>query len=226
MAWPGRLPWERPLFTNVTFNAPGVGYYTIAGGGNTLGITNHPILANVDGTVSASIGVSGLTLSHGAANLPSGVLILSANNTFTNITLGENANNQNNVGAANTTCAVRLLTAARATGMAASVNSQGNQLLVSNWLAEAISVTNTISVPGRNNPSAGVVAYGSGNVISGTFTRGTGGADFAIASESANGLTLSGATGTNNIALASAAGAPRNYVLRGAGSGTGERQYR
>ena len=56
--------------------------------------------------------------------------------------------------------------------------------------------------------------------MSGTFTRGTGGADLSISSESTSGLTLSGITGISGIALASSAGSPRNYVLRGAGSGT------
>lgn len=208
------------ICTNVTFSAATVGNYIIAGGGNSLGITNHSFLANVDGTISANIVGTGLTVSHGAANVPSGVLILSGNNTFTNLTLGENANNQNNVGAPNTTCAVRLLSSGTLGAGTISYNSQGNQTSPRIELAGGVTVTNAISAPGRNNPSAAVVAYGSGNVISGTFTRGTGGADFSIASESANGLTLSGAAGLNNIALASAAGSPRNYILRGAGSGS------
>jgi fibronectin-binding autotransporter adhesin len=206
--------------TNVTFSAATVGNYTIAGGGNTLGITNRSFLANVDGTISASIVGSGLILSHGAANAPSGVLILSGNNTFTNITLGENANNENGVSAPNSTCAVRPLSSSAFGYGTISFNSQGNLTSPRIELSGGITVTNPASAPGRNNPSAAVVAYGSGNVMSGTFTRGTGGADFAIASESANALILSGATGINGIALASAAGSPRNYVLRGAGSGT------
>lgn len=206
--------------TNVTFNAATVGYYVIAGGGNTLGITNHPILANVDATISANVVGSGLTLSHGAANTPAGVLILSGSNNFTNLAVGENANNQNGVGAPNTTCAVRA-TSTGALGVGTiSYNSQGNQSSPRIELAGGVAVPNAVAATGRNNPSAAVVAYGSGNVMSGTFLRGTGGADFAIASESENGLTLSGTTGTNNdIALASAAGSPRNYVLRGAGTG-------
>ncbi|HEX3627882.1 MAG TPA: autotransporter-associated beta strand repeat-containing protein [Verrucomicrobiae bacterium] len=206
--------------TNVTFNAAAVGNYTIAGGGNTLGITNRSFLANVDGTISASIVGSGITLSHGAANAPSGVLMLSGNNTFTNLTLGENANNENGVSAPNSSCAVRPLSNNALGVGSVSYNSQGNQSSPRIELSGGVTVTNPISATGRNNPSAGVVAYGSGNIMTGVFTRGTGGADFGIASEGANSLTLSGATGTNNIALASAAGSPRNYVLRGAGSGT------
>ena len=205
--------------SNIIFNAATVGNYTVAGGGNTLAQTNRVILATVNGTISANLIGTGMTASHGAANAPSGVLILSGNNTFTNFTVGENANNPNNVGAPNTTCAVRPLSNSAFGFGTISFNSQGNLSSPRIEMPGGVTVTNPISFPGRNNPSAGIIAYGSGNIMSGTFTRGTGGADLGIDSETANGLALSGAAGTGGISLASAAGSPRNYLLRGAGSG-------
>ena len=212
--------------SNIIFNAPGVGNYTIAGSGaNTLTLTNGvAILANVDATISASfMGSSGLTVSHGAGSTPSGVLILSGDNSALTGTfnIGENANNPNGVGAANTTCAVRPLSnTALGTGTIA-FNSQGNQSTPRLELPGGITLTNpAIAAAGRNNSAPAIVALGSGNTFSGTFTRGTGGQDFHLVTEAPNGLTLSGATGTNGVALTSAAAAPRNYVLRGSGSGT------
>ena len=211
------------ISSNIIFNAASVGNYTIAGGGNTLTLTNRVILANVDATISANLTGTGLTVSHGAANAPSGVLILSGDNSGLagTLTIGENANNPAGVAAANTTCAVRPTSnTALGTGTIA-FNSQGNQANPRLELSGGITLTNpTVAAAGRNNATAAVVAYGSANTMSGTFSRGTGGQDFNLASEVANGLTLSGTTGTNGIALTSAAGLPRNYVLRGSGSGT------
>ena len=65
---------------NITFNAPSVGYYTIAGGGNTLQLTNRTVTANVSATISANIMGNGLTLANSGGNAPNGTLTLSGNN--------------------------------------------------------------------------------------------------------------------------------------------------
>ncbi len=212
--------------SNIIFNAPGVGNYTIAGSGaNTLTLTNGvAILANVDATISANfVGSSGVTVSHAAGSTPSGVLILSGDNSSLSgqFSISENANNPNGVGAANSTSAVRPLSnTALGTGTIA-FSSQGNQSTPRLELPGGITLTNpAIAGAGRNNSAPAIVAWGSGNTLSGTVTRGTGGQDLHFVTEGANGLTLSGATGTNGVALTSAAGTPRNYVLRGSGSGT------
>ena len=57
---------------NLAFNAASVGYYTIAGGGYNLFLTNRLITANVNATISANIvpfgsANSSLTLASSAA---------------------------------------------------------------------------------------------------------------------------------------------------------------
>ena len=139
--------------SNIIFNAATVGNYTIAGGGNTLAQTNRVILATVDATISANLSRRlSIMASHGAANAPSGVLILSGNNTFTNFTVGENANNPNNVGAPNTTCAVRPLGNSAFGFGTISYNSQGSLTSPRIELTGGIMVTNLIAAAGRNNP--------------------------------------------------------------------------
>ena len=203
---------------NITFSAPGVGYYTIAGGGFTLCLTNRTITDNANATISANIvpvpaANSSLTLANSVANAPSAILTLSGNNSFTNFNLGINA--------PNTTAAVRIgSSTAFGWGSIGVAGGQGSQTshrieLVGNGMT----ITNVISNLGRNNYSAVLVNLGTGNTMSGTQTKTTGGQDLHWASEVANGLTLSGASGAG-VALSSSASSPRYFVLRGTGGGT------
>ncbi|TAK98261.1 MAG: hypothetical protein EPO07_12230, partial [Verrucomicrobia bacterium] len=202
---------------NITFNAGGVGNYAIAGGGFQLGLTNRTIFVSSSATINSDITGTAPILYHSGANAPYGTLTLGGNNTFTGgFTIGPNDGGS----APNTTAAVRA-TSGNAFGTGTiTFNQQGSLTSPRLEVTGGITITNAIAATGRNNPSAAVVALSGANVLSGTFTRGAGGADFSIATEAANGLTLSGATGTGGVALGSAAGFPRNYILRGTGSGT------
>ena len=200
---------------NVTFSPATVGYYTIAGGGFTLGLTNRTVTPNVNATLSANMVGVGVSLANSASTAPSAVLTLSGNNTYTNFNLGANV--------ANTTAAVRIA-ANNALGLpSGSINIGGGQGNITSHRIEitgGISLSNNVTVAGRNIASAAIVNLSSGNTIAGTWTRTTGGADLHIDSEAANGLTFSGSANANGFSLSSTAGFPRNYVLRGSGGGT------
>jgi autotransporter-associated beta strand protein len=200
---------------NIAFNAPTVGTYTIAGGGFTLFLTNRTLTVNAaNATISAPIAIGPLSIANATANAPSAVLTLTGANSYTNFNLGANA--------ANTTAAVRV-GANNALGVPnGGINIGGGQGNITSHRIEitgGVAISNNVTVAGRNISSAAIVNLSSGNTLAGTWTRTSGGADLAIESVVANGLTLSGANG-NGIALASQAGAPRNYILRGVGGGT------
>ncbi len=201
---------------NITFNAGGVGNYTIAGGGFQLSLTNRTITPNVSATISANLNGGSLTVPNSAANSPSGTLTLSGNNSTTNFSLGSSA--------PNTTASVRINSSTAlgvASGTIGIAGGQGNQTshrieVAGSGLTVAQSIPSNL---GRNNNSPFIVNLGTGNIWSGRLTRSTGGQDAAIQSEVANGITFNGANG-GGIALSSQAGAPRNFVLRGTGGGT------
>lgn len=197
---------------NLRFNAPGVGNYTLAGVGFTLGLTNRGIYPAAAATIGATIVGGSLTISHGPGNAPSGLLTLSGNNLFTGgTTIGENANNPDGQGAAFTTTAVRINSGLALGTGTVSFNGQGNQTSPRLELVGGITVTNAVSLAGRNNPSEAVIGLSGANTLGGTVTGGAGGQYYGFRSEVANGLTLS------NIVMN--ASATRNYVLTGSGSG-------
>ena len=195
------------ISSNIIFNAPGVGNYIIAGsGGNTLGLTNRTITANIDATISADIVGGPLTLGNSVANAPSGVLTLSGNNSYTGgLSMGVNA--------PNTTSAVRVNSAnAFGTGTL-SYNSQGNQTSGRVEILGGINITNPITYQGRNNPTMGIVAVSGANILSGTISGAAGGQHYGFQSEAANGLSLAGG-------LVMQTSATRDFVLGGSGGGT------
>ena len=191
---------------SIIFNAPSVGNYTIAGGGNTLSLTNMTVTANVDATISADITGGSVTLGNSGANAPSGVLTLSGNNSYAGgFSLGANA--------PNTTSAVRVNSSTAFGTGTISHNSQGNQNSGRVEILGGINITNAISFQGRNNPTAGFVAISGANTLSGTITGAAGGQNYRFESEAANGLTLAGG-------LVLQTSGTRNYVLGGSGGGT------
>lgn len=197
---------------NLRFNAPGLGNYTIAGGGFTLGLTNRGIYPAAAATISATIVGGPLTISHGPGNAPSGLLTLSGNNLNTGgVTIGENANNPDGQGAAFSTAALRINSGLALGAGAVSFNGQGNQTSPRLELVGGITVTNPASLAGRNNQSEGIIGLSGANTFAGTVTGGAGGQYYGFRSEAANGLTLS------NVVMN--ASATRNYALTGSGSG-------
>ena len=207
---------------NIIFNAPSVGYYTIAGGGFNLSLTNRSITPNIHATISANIvpygsANSALTLASSAGSGLLGVLTLSGNNSFTNFNLGPNV--------ANSTAAVRIGSSTAMGVPSGSISIAGQQGSQTSHRMELVgnnmSISNSIPAGnlGRNNYSPAIVNLGTGNIWAGTLTKATGGQDSHIESEVANGLTFNGANGGGVAFNGTAAGA-RYFILRGTGGGT------
>ncbi|TAK97174.1 MAG: hypothetical protein EPO07_13785, partial [Verrucomicrobia bacterium] len=192
---------------NLTFNAPSVDYYTIAGGGNTLSLgAARTFTANVDATISANIGGAFLLTVQDASS-PMGLLTLSGNNSFSGLTVGG--------ATANRSCAVRLASSTGAGAAAGTITfaTQGNLTSPRVELTGGITVANPIALTCRHNPTAAFESISGNNTLSGTITSGAGGSIYMINSEASSSLTLSTATLTLNTGT-------RNYVLGGSGNGT------
>jgi autotransporter-associated beta strand protein len=199
---------------DIRFNAPSVGNYTVAGGGNTLALTNRVIYPTVNAAIAADIAGGMVTLSHGPQQAPSGVLTLSGNNSFTGgFVIGQNSNNPDNQAAPNTTCAVRA-TAGTVFGTGAiSFNGQGNATSPRLELTGGFTLANTISFQGRNNVAVGIESFSGANTLSGNITPAAGGSQYPVRVDGASSLTLGG-----TITLQT--GGPRAFVLGGTGTGT------
>lgn len=211
---------------NITFNAPQAGWYTIAGGGYTLALTNVTITPNTHATIAANLVGPNVTI----ANV-GGVLTISGNSSVTGtFRLGPNA--------ANTTCAVRA-TSSDAFGQASPIllNDQGNQSSPRIELIGGITITNRIQLPGRNNVSSAFISVNGNNTLSGPITNQAGGVWYIFQSEGTSSLNLAGPyqiqptggrtivfRGTGNglisgVILGGQANSPTNTIVK-AGSGT------
>jgi len=199
---------------NIRFNAPAVGNYTIAGGGYTLGLTNRNIYPTVNATISADIVGTGITISHGPPNGPSGLLILSGNNRFGGaFTLGQNANNEDGQGPVNTTCAARITSSTALGTSTINFNSQGNATSPRLELVGGITVTNPITWQARNNVTPAFVSFSGANTLSGPITLAAGGTQYRVLVYGSSTLTMAG-----NMTIQTAGA--RTIVLDGTGTGT------
>jgi fibronectin-binding autotransporter adhesin len=205
---------EPVISGNIRFNPSGGGNYTIAGGGNTLGLTNRGIYSVVSAEISANIVGTAITVNHGPGNAPVGTLTLSGNNTQTGaLTIGENANNPDGQGAPNTTASVRLTSGTAAGTGPINFNGQGNATSPRLELAGGITVTNVIGFAGRNNVSTAIESFNGANTLSGPINPSPGGSQYPIRVDGSSTLNLAGT-------LTVQTGGPRAIMLGGTGNGT------
>lgn len=202
------------IAANIFFNPATVGHYVIAGGTNTLALTNRTIAANSAATIAANIVGAQVLAAHSTGNNPIGVLTLSGTNSFTGgFVLGPN-DAVINGGPANSTTAVRANSSfAFGTG-AISFNTQGNASSPRLELTGGINITNAINaISGRNNPAQAIESFSGANILSGPVTTGAGGSQYPIQVDGASTLTIAG-----NLTIQASGG--RAVVLRGSGNGT------
>ena len=191
---------------NITFNGGGAGEYAIAGGGFTLGLTNRTITVSANGTISANIVGTSVTLANSGGNAPSAVLTLSgANSNNGGFNLGPNA--------ATTTGAVRVNSSTAFGTGTVSFNPQGNQTSHRIELTGGVTIANTIAMNGRNNISMGFESFNGANTLSGPINFGAGGGQYGFQVDGSSTFTLSGTTTIQ-------ANGGRNMGLRGTGNGT------
>jgi len=204
---------EHIVCANIRFNAPGAGNYTIVGDGFTLALTNRNIYATVNAVITAPITGVGITISHGAPNMPCGVLTLAGNNNFGGtLNIGQNANNEDNQGPANTTCAVRAMSNTALGNSTLQFNTQGNATSPRLEVVGGITLTNPITWQGRNNVTPAFVSYGGNNALAGPITLGAGGTQYRMSVHGAGSLTVGG-----NMTIQATGG--RTIVLDGSGTG-------
>lgn len=191
---------------NITFNAPSVGNYVLAGGGFTLGLTNRTVIANVNSTISANIVGGSVTTGNSAAQTPIGTLTLSGNNTYTGgFVLGANA--------PNTTTSARISSSTALGAGTLSFNGNGNATSPRLELTGGVTVTNAVSMAGRNNVAQGFESFSGANTLSGNITFAAGGSQYPFQVDGSSTLTLGG------LVTIQATG-PRGVILRGTGNGT------
>lgn len=189
------------ICSNITFNPAGAGWYTIAGGGYTVALTNRTITANVNATIAADLIGTNLTIANAA-----GLLTLSGNNTLIGtFKIGPNA--------PNTTLGLRIASS-RAFGLSTNVwpNDNGNQTSPRIELVGGVTITNPVTLPGRNNFSVAFLSFAGGNKLTGPITFGPGGVMYGFQVDGASSLELGG---TVTIQTTGA----RTVTLRGTGNG-------
>ncbi len=190
------------ICSNITFNAAAAGWYTIAGGGYTLALTNRTITANVNATIGADLIGTSVTIANAA-----GLLTLSGNNTVVGtFKVGPNVGN--------TTLGLRV-TSSGAFGLSTNVwpNDNGNQTSPRIELVGGITITNPVTLPGRNNFSVAFISFAGANKLAGPIAFGPGGVMYGFQADGAGSLELGGTV------TIQAAGA-RTLTLRGSGNGS------